>query len=114
MGSWVRFLGLHLGTGPRDYLSSDTLKRLHTANPKSKYAFGWLSPVPGVLTHAGSNEMNYAEVILLQRKKMGFIIATNSGPTKVVSRAINRAFPSLIRRYLKRKRRPKKTVPPTP
>ena len=99
--SWTQFLIVHLGGGPSHYLKPATLKRLHTPNPASKYAYGWLAPIPKALTHAGSNQMNYAEVWLLKPFKMGFIIVTNAGPINVVSRPINQAFPGLFRRFVK-------------
>lgn len=86
---WGKFLALHLDgfNGKNNILNSGTFKKLHSIHPSgdSSYTYGgWnlltRSWADGpVLTHNGSNTLNYA-IVWIAPKKNSFIVSTaNSG-----------------------------------
>jgi len=86
---WAKFLNVHVEgfNGSSKLISVESLKKLHSTYPEegSDYTYGgWLqlerSWARGmVLTHAGSNVSNYANVWLAPEKKAILISTTNSG-----------------------------------
>lgn len=91
IGDWAKFAALHVGGGEGERLLTDeTLEKLHTPVGDQDYAMGWNTterPWGGgkVLTHAGSNTMNFAVAWLAPKKKFASLAATNcagKGATK--------------------------------
>lgn len=103
---WAKFIQLHLAgeRGDTKLLKSETIKRLHTAPFGGDYAFGW-----GVvqrdwaggraLTHAGSNNQNYAVVWMAPEKDFAVLVMTNQGGGKTAE-ACDEVASVLIRMYL--------------
>jgi CubicO group peptidase (beta-lactamase class C family) len=83
IGDWAKFAALHVGGGDGERLLTDeTLEKLHTPVGDQDYAMGWNTterPWGGgkVLTHAGSNTMNFAVAWLAPKKKFASLAATN-------------------------------------
>ena len=102
---WGKFLSLHLAgeRGEDRLLKSATIKRLHTPPSGGPYAAGWITgtrPWAGgaVLTHAGSNTMNYAVVWLAPAKNVGFMVTTNVGGD-AAQKQTDAALGPLIEKY---------------
>lgn len=90
---WGRITAVYLGGGPEGFLKPESIKQL-TAAPDGaagtdtdpRYAAGWgLTSTRGrpTLTHAGSNTMWFAQVLLLPEEGgggWGVIVATNAAP----------------------------------
>ena len=108
LNGWAQFLRLHLGAGPETYLKPATISQLHTANPKSRYAFGWLSPKPTLLMHEGSNSMNHALVLVNVELGQALVVVTNAGPPPKVQTAVQQAVKVLITASAKEAAQPTK------
>ena len=74
-------------------------------NARERYAFGWLTtrrawagPTRRVLTHAGSNGMNWAVAWLAPDAGFGVLVASNDG-SEAASRAANSVVAPLVRLY---------------
>lgn len=83
IGDWGKFVIAHLdGEARGGILNPATFKRLHTPPAGGEYAGGW-SVVSrswaggNALTHAGSNNLNYAVVWAAPRKRFAVVICTN-------------------------------------
>jgi CubicO group peptidase (beta-lactamase class C family) len=87
VGDWAKFAAFHLKgargeatEGPK--LKAETWKKLHTAEGEHPYVMGWL-PVGtkegGVLTHAGSNTMWHAIVVIIPKQDLAVVVACNKG-----------------------------------
>ena len=97
LASWANFIRLHLGAGPEGYLKPETIKRLHTPSPKSKYAFGWIVPKPSILVHEGSNSMNHAFAIVNRKQYQAILVVTNAGPPLKMQPILKKALPILMK-----------------
>ncbi len=83
---WAKFAALHLRgeEGKNGLLNAHILQRLHTPLPGSSYADGWLT-LPGaahekpVLTHDGSNTLNYCSIWLYPQHDIAIMVAFNQG-----------------------------------
>ncbi len=102
---WGKFLSLHLAgeRGEDRLLKAATLQRLHTPPSGGTYAAGWgtgTRPWAGgpILTHAGSNTMNYAVVWLAPAKNVGFMVTTNVGGD-AAQKQTDAALGPLIQKY---------------
>jgi CubicO group peptidase (beta-lactamase class C family) len=107
MADWAKFAIEHLPTSPRSprLLKPETLKELHTPPEGGNYAAGWIvvdRPWGGgrVLTHAGSNTMNYAVAWLAPLRDFAVLVATNQG-NGGAERAVDEAAGALVRKFLK-------------
>lgn len=83
---WSAFVLLHLGVRPngKTIVSKELLQALHEPPSGGDYACGWLvttRPWAGgkVLTHAGTNTMNYAVAWLAPGRRFAVLVATNQG-----------------------------------
>jgi CubicO group peptidase (beta-lactamase class C family) len=104
LGDWAKYIAAHLRAGKGDgktaLLKPDTWDKLHTPPAGGDYAMGWLvteRPWGGgrVLTHAGSNTMNYAVAWLAPKRDFAVLAATNLGGNKAAS-ACDEAAAALI------------------
>jgi CubicO group peptidase (beta-lactamase class C family) len=108
MGDWAKFVAIHAreGRGEGILLKPETFQKLHTAPFGGNYMGGWLTPERGwgggrVLTHAGSNTMNFAVTWVAPLKEFAVLIATNqAGGT--TEKACDEVAGALIRRFLTR------------
>jgi CubicO group peptidase (beta-lactamase class C family) len=82
---WVLFAQDHLDGvhGRGKLLKADTYRKLHTPATEL-YAFGWgskLGPdgVPLLLTHSGSNGFWLADIRIMPKRDMIFLVVTNAG-----------------------------------
>lgn len=83
LADWARFIRLHLCRG-NDLLQPEMLADLHVARLGGPYAAGWRvvqrSWAEGnVLTHAGTNRMNYAVAWLAPTHQYAVLVVTNQG-----------------------------------
>jgi CubicO group peptidase (beta-lactamase class C family) len=106
VGDWAKFVMLHLEgeKGTSRVLRPETLRRLHTPQFGGDYAGGWIitdRPWGGgrVLTHAGSNTMNYAVAWVAPLKDFAVLVMTNEGGDKA-AQATDDAATAIILRYL--------------
>lgn len=108
VGDWAKFVAAHLA-GARGRktplnLPGEAFRTLHTPPFGGDYAPGWLVTERSwgggrVLTHAGSNTMNFAVVWMAPKRNFAVLVATNEGgPT--VPKACDEAAAALIRRFL--------------
>ena len=111
MEHWARFVAIHVGGGPkrRPLLRPRTLAKLHTPLYEGDYAGGWRiverswSKGP-VLTHSGSNNMNFAVAWLAPQERFAVLVASNQASDEGVSaKACDVAASTLIKRYLLKK-----------
>lgn len=85
VGDWAKFLiAVVTGESPGNrLLRRETWKRLLTPQFSGEYAGGWLITQRNwggrVLTHAGSNTMNFAVAWLAPDKRFGVAVMTNCG-----------------------------------
>lgn len=86
LDDWARYVSAHLQgarSGAR-LLKPATWKKLHTPLSGSDYAFGWGTTAREwgggtVLTHNGTNTMNFAVVWMAPRKNFAVMAVTNQG-----------------------------------
>jgi CubicO group peptidase (beta-lactamase class C family) len=83
---WSRYVAFHLraGKGDSPLLSPETFATFHAHPADGDSAFGWRFADRDwgggtVLTHAGSNTMNYAVVWMAPRRGFAVLAATNQG-----------------------------------
>lgn len=107
MADWGRFITDQLkgARGERAMLRTFTYKMLHTPVGDSNYAPGWIVTERDwgggtVLTHAGSNTLNYCVVWMAPRVDYAFLVCTNQGGP-AAAKATDDAAGMLIRNYLK-------------
>jgi CubicO group peptidase (beta-lactamase class C family) len=106
IGDWAKFVAEHLtqpgATG--QLLAGDTYRTLHTAPFDGEYAYGWLTTQRDwgggdVLTHSGSNTMNFCTVWLAPQRRFAVLVATNDGrPAAPI--ACDEAASALIQKFL--------------
>jgi CubicO group peptidase (beta-lactamase class C family) len=108
LGDWAKFVAYHAreGQGTPPLLHPETVKRLHTPPLGGEYAAGWLVTERAwgggkVLTHAGSNTMNFAVAWVAPLKRFAVLIATNIGGDEA-AKACDEAAAGLIGRFLTR------------
>lgn len=108
VGDWARFVTVHLreGKGPSGdaLLKPEMVRRLQAPQFGGEYAGGWLVTERGwgggrVLTHAGSNTMNFAVVWAAPLKDFAVVIATNTGGNAAPG-ACDEAAAGMIGRFL--------------
>jgi len=107
IGDWAKFAAAHLGAdvnGDR-LLTDETLEKLHTPIGDQDYAMGWnVTERPWgdgkVLTHAGSNTMNFAVVWLAPKKQFATLSAVNQAG-KEAAKACDDVAAALIGKYLR-------------
>jgi CubicO group peptidase (beta-lactamase class C family) len=103
---WARFVADQLrgARGEKGLLKPETYKKLQTPPFGGDYALGWLVVEREwgggqVLTHSGSNTMNFAVAWLAPRRDFAVIVVCNQGgPT--ASKACDEAASKLIRLHL--------------
>ncbi|MCD6304062.1 MAG: serine hydrolase, partial [Planctomycetes bacterium] len=108
MRDWAKFIAAHVN-GPRGracpiHLARRTWQTLHAAPFGGTYAMGWVVAVRHwaggeVLTHAGSNTMNYAVVWMTPKLGFAVLVATNQGGTRAAE-ACDRAAAAMIQRFM--------------
>jgi CubicO group peptidase (beta-lactamase class C family) len=103
LADWAKFIADHLrgGRGEKALLKPETYKRLDTPPFGGEYALGWLAVEREwgggtVLTHAGSNTMNYAVVWLAPKLGFAVLVTTNQGGP-AAGKACDEAAGALIR-----------------
>jgi CubicO group peptidase (beta-lactamase class C family) len=103
LADWARFVADQLSgeRGAGALLKPETYKTLHTVAFDADYAFGWLvveRPWGGglVMTHAGSNTMNYAVVWMAPARDFAVLVVTNQGGPEAQA-AADQAAGALIR-----------------
>ena len=107
IGDWAKFVAAHLG-GPRGRtcpirLKRATWRRLHTPPQGGSYALGWSVTQRAwgggtVLTHAGSNTMNFAVVWMAPKRDVAVLVATNLGGPPA-PKACDDAAAALVRKF---------------
>lgn len=103
---WAKFVIEHL-KGARDaggLLKGETLGLLHTPDFGGDYASGWAVTKRDwgggkVLTHAGSNNMNFAVVWMAPKRDFAVLVASNQGGGDV-AKACDEACGMLIKEFL--------------
>ncbi|HEV7279087.1 MAG TPA: serine hydrolase domain-containing protein [Pirellulaceae bacterium] len=82
---WAKFVRLHLNGQPEGIVSDETLATLHEpVDGAQGYALGWFSLERSwsrgrVLTHNGTNTMNFAVAWLAPKEGFGVVVACNAG-----------------------------------
>jgi CubicO group peptidase (beta-lactamase class C family) len=106
IGDWAKYAAAH-ARGERDggLVKPATYKKLHTPEFGGDYAGGWLTAERAwgggrVLTHAGSNTLNYAVAWLAPLRGFAVVVATNQGGDTAAT-ACDDAAAALIGRFLK-------------
>jgi CubicO group peptidase (beta-lactamase class C family) len=84
LADWGKFISLHLqgAQGQGGLLSPQSFQRLHTDPFGDGYGYGWIFTNRDwgggqVMTHAGSNTMNYAVVWVAPLRDFAVLVATN-------------------------------------
>jgi CubicO group peptidase (beta-lactamase class C family) len=102
MGDWARFVIAHLQAEKEDtaLMKQETARKLHTPAFDGEYAGGWMVTERDwaggrVLTHAGSNTMNFAVVWMAPNRDFAVLVATNQGGEKA-EEACDKAAAALI------------------
>ena len=106
MRHWAAFVAAHLN-GPKGkggLLEPDTFKVLHNPDFDGNYAGGWQIThrqwADGkVLTHTGSNNMNFAVVWMAPKRNFAVLVASNQGGEDV-AKACDEAAWALIKKFL--------------
>ena len=87
LADWAKFAIAHLdGEEHGGILQPSTYRKLHSLPFGGEYGFGWgistRSWAKGtVLTHNGSNGMNFATLWLAPKIRFGVLVVTNQGDT---------------------------------
>ena len=107
MGDWAKFVAAHLAGARGEKtplkLTAETWRQLHTTPPGGNYAMGWAVTERSwgggrVLTHAGSNTMNFAVVWMAPKRSYAVLVATNQGG-EAAAKACDKAAATLIRAF---------------
>jgi CubicO group peptidase (beta-lactamase class C family) len=103
---WAKFITAHLkgAKGWGSLLKAKTFGVLHTAAFGGNYASGWNVTKRDwaegtVLTHVGTNNMNYAVVWMAPKHDFAVLVASNQGKGKV-AKACDEAAWALIKKFL--------------
>jgi len=109
LGDWAKFIADQLrgDRGEKALLKPETYKKLHTPPFGGDYALGWLVTERDwgggtVLTHAGSNSMNFAVVWMAPLRDFAVLVVTNQGG-EAAAKACDEAASALIQLHLKEK-----------
>lgn len=104
---WSKFVADQLrgSAGMSALLRPDTYAFLHSPPFGGEYAYGWLVKQRDwgggtVLTHAGSNTMNYSVAWLAPKRQFGVIVCVNQGDTDA-EKACDEAAGNLIDLHIK-------------
>jgi CubicO group peptidase (beta-lactamase class C family) len=94
VADYLKFADFHasMGTRPPGLLKSASLKKLQTPDPGETYAMGWGTGTRGwakgrVLSHAGSNTMNYLITWIAPEIEFSIAVATNAAGPSVPAHA---------------------------
>ncbi|HIG29079.1 MAG TPA: class A beta-lactamase-related serine hydrolase [Verrucomicrobiales bacterium] len=106
MEDWAKFIADQLRgvNGQKALIKQATYQNLHTPPFEGNYAMGWKSldrPWGGggkVLTHSGSNTMNYCTVWIVPKRDFAVLIACNQGGA-AAAKACDDVAGGLIRMY---------------
>ncbi len=105
MADWGKFLADQMrgGSGKRALLPPSIYAAMQTPPPGSDYAFGWRVVPRGwahgnMLSHAGSNTINYAACWLGPAVGYGVIVCSNEGG-EALGKATNEAAEALLKYY---------------
>lgn len=103
---WAKFITAHLkcARGEGVLLKSETFKLLHTADFGGDYTSGWAVLQRDwaggmVLTHSGSNTMNFAVVWMVPKLDFAVLVASNQGGGGV-EKGCDEACWMLIKKFL--------------
>jgi CubicO group peptidase (beta-lactamase class C family) len=105
MADWAKFLADQMrgGTGKPALLPETIYTAMQTPAPGSTYGFGWIV-VPrswaggAMLSHAGSNTMNYAACWLGPKRGYGVIVCSNQGGESLAP-ATNEVAEAMLKLY---------------
>lgn len=107
LGDWAKFIADQLrgARGEKALLKTETYRKLQTPPFGGDYALGWLVVERGwgggtVLTHAGSNTMNFAVVWAAPLRDFAVLVVTNQGGP-AAAKACDEAAAALIGLYQK-------------
>lgn len=107
LSDWAKFIADQLrgARGEAALLKPDMYRKLHAPPFGGDYALGWLvtqRPWGGgtVLTHAGSNTMNFAVVWMAPLRDFAILVVTNQGG-RTATKACDEAAAALIGLHLK-------------
>jgi CubicO group peptidase (beta-lactamase class C family) len=106
IGDWAKFVAVHLASekGKAKLLRRETLEMLHRPDFGGNYTAGWQVVDRGwgggrVLTHTGSNNMNYAVVWMAPKRDFAVLVASNQGGGGV-EKGCDEAAWTLIKEFL--------------
>jgi CubicO group peptidase (beta-lactamase class C family) len=106
LADWAKFIADQLrgARGEGALLKPETYRKLHTPPFNGDYALGWLVTQRDwgggtVLTHAGSNTMNFAVVWMAPQRDFAVLAVTNQGGD-VAAKACDEAAAALIGLHL--------------
>ncbi len=105
IGDWAKFIGIFtVDPKSQKLLRPETILRIQSAGSDSKYASGWLLAERDwgdgtVLTHNGSNTMNYAVSWIAPKRQFAVIVMTNQGGQEA-STACDQVASGLITHFL--------------
>ena len=105
MSDYLKFADFHAsgGSRPPGLLAPELMEKLHTPPPGATYAMGWGTGKRDwakglVMTHAGSNTMNYFIVWIAPKIEFSVAAATNAaGPS--VTKELDQVVGKLVQRY---------------
>jgi CubicO group peptidase (beta-lactamase class C family) len=106
LADWAKFVQAHLAgaRGKETLVGPSSFRMLHRPPLGGEYAMGWIvTPRDwgggNVLTHAGSNNQNYAVVWLAPAKNFAVLAVTNQGGD-AAQQACDDVAGAMIQRYL--------------
>ena len=105
LADWSRFVALHLrgAAGRNDLLKASTIQALQDSGADDGYSCGWGRTERGwggqVLTHSGSNTLNYCVVWASPSEGFAVLAATNIAGDEAV-KGTDQAAWQMIQRYL--------------
>lgn len=107
LSDWAKFIADQLrgARGEKALLRAESYQRLHTPPFGGDYALGWLVTERDwgggtVLTHAGSNTMNFAVVWMAPKRDFAVLVVTNQGGD-AAAKACDEAAAALIGLHLR-------------
>ncbi len=107
LSDWAKFIADQLrgARGEKALLKPETYKKLHTPPFGDDYALGWIVTERNwgggrVLTHAGSNTMNFAVVWMAPLRDFAVLVVTNQGGD-TAAKACDEAAAALLGLHLK-------------
>lgn len=110
LADWAKFVSDHLrgSRGEKALLKPETYRMLNTPPFGGQYALGWATVERDwgggtVLTHAGSNTMNYAVVWAAPKRDLAVLVTTNQGGP-AAAKACDEAAGALIKLQTEKKR----------